>query len=188
MILFRIVSVTARADNLKRLKSEAIQDDEMRGPITAHDSILIREITLFAHNLGVAAIRLVSAAQQDRLVPGLQEIPRELVGCHPILKYRVQHFLAGRNVRGIEEYDCHRCYLAMDDSAVAGDWHFPCVIYLREGGKPIGRVGDGMRQERAGWSRSVDTFADPICRKNCLDVCIDFNNRCAVFAGGHSHD
>jgi hypothetical protein len=61
--------------------------------------------------------------------------------------------------------------------AVMGKLHYPCIIYLRESGQPIGTVGPKMRHERERWSRTRDTHHDPICRRNCLDVCVAYNNR-----------
>jgi molybdenum cofactor biosynthesis enzyme MoaA len=132
----------------------------------------------FAHNLGVADIRIIPAAQNGNTIAGVEKIPPHVLDAHPILAYRVCNLRAGRPVRSIQEYDSHRCYIPMDDSAVAGRWHFPCVIYLREGGDPIGEVGPDMRAERVAWSENHDTFSDPICRANCLDVCVDHNNQC----------
>jgi len=137
------------------------------------------DIVCFAHSLGVADIRIISAAQYDRVLEGAKAIPTEILDAHPILKYHVHNILAGRNVRGIEEYDSRRCYLAVDDSMVCGKYHFPCVIYMREHGNPIGKIGPNMRIDRILWAFHHDTHIDPICRKNCLDVCIDHNNCCA---------
>jgi molybdenum cofactor biosynthesis enzyme MoaA len=136
------------------------------------------DVIRFAHKLGVADIRIISAAQYDQLVKGLETIEDDILDAHPILKYRIRHFREGRNVRGIQETDCHKCHLVKDDSVVAGRWHFPCVIHMREGGKPIGEVGPKMREDRLRWFQSHDSYADPICQKNCLDVCIDYNNKC----------
>ena len=136
----------------------------------------LSENVFFASSLGVADIRIISAAQWNKVLGGLQILPDRILDRHPILKYRVNHFLEHRNVRGIQYDDSNRCYLVMDDSVVAGDWHFPCVIHLREGGDPIGRVGKKMRAERIEWSICHNTHDDPICKKNCLDVCIDYNN------------
>jgi hypothetical protein len=36
------------------------------------------------------------------------------------------------------------------------------------------------RSERLAWIKANDTREDPICRKNCLDVCVDYNNRVAA--------
>ena len=59
----------------------------------------------------------------------------------------------------------------------AGNWHFPCTIYMREMGAPIGEVSGSMRHERILWAEQHDTHKDPICRKYCLDATRDFNNR-----------
>lgn len=135
-------------------------------------------IVKFAHDLGVADIRIISAAQFNRVLVEAEKIPKEILDSHPILKYRVENMLAGRNVRGLEYYDNNRCFLPIDDSVVCGGFHFPCVIYMREKGEPIGKVGPNMRAERILWALKHDTHNDPICRKNCLDVCIDHNNKC----------
>ena len=131
----------------------------------------------FAHKLGVADIRIISAAQWNKPIPRLNEVEREIVDVHPILKYRIKHFAEGRNVRGMIESDSNKCALVLDDSIIAGDFHFPCVIYMREKGEPIGRVSENMREERVAWFKKHDCFKDEICRGNCLDVCIDYNNK-----------
>lgn len=132
----------------------------------------------FAHNLGVADIRIISAAQWDKPIPRLNEIEDEILLAHPILRYRVAHFSDGINVRGISKSDSKKCSIVLDDSIIAGDYHFPCVIYMREKGEPIGIVSDSMRKERAMWHKEHDCHNDPICSKMCLDVCRDYNNKC----------
>ena len=131
----------------------------------------------FAHNLGVADIRIISAAQWNKPIPRLNEVEKEIIEAHPILKYRIKHFASGRNVRGMVDSDFKRCSIVLDDSVIAGDFHFPCVIYMREKGDPIGRVSENMREERAKWFKGHNCFKDDICKNNCLDVCIDYNNK-----------
>ena len=144
-----------------------------------------KDIIEFAHNLGVADIRIISAAQYNQLINGLEGLDKNILDAHPILKYRIGNLGKGRNVRGIQNNDCHKCYLVKDDSVVAGSvnnlFHFPCVIAMREGAKAIGRVGPNMRKERLEWFKKHDSFKDPICKKNCLDVCIDYSNRCEQY-------
>jgi len=144
-----------------------------------------KAIIVFAHDLGVADIRIISAAQYNELIKGLSDLSTEILDAHPILKYRVNNLTNDINVRGIQEKDCNHCYVVQDDSVVAGNdkeaWHFPCVIALREGCKPIGKVGPNMRKERMEWSRSHDTYVDPICRKNCLDCLVFYNNKASKF-------
>ena len=75
------------------------------------------------------------------------------------------------------------CYLALDDMVIAGKYHFPCVIAMREGVAPIGSIAgktmDDIRQERVKWIAGHNTHTNPVCSKNCLDVCCDYNDKCA---------
>lgn len=151
------------------------------GVVLTPDNIAetIKTIEL-AHNLGVSDIRIISAAQWNERIDEFKKIPQDFLDKHPILKYRMENFCKGKDIRGITEFSSHRCGLVFDDSVIAGDYHFPCVIYMREKGKAIGKVGPNMRDERMEWYRSHDTYEDPICRKNCLDVCVDYNNTFAI--------
>jgi pyruvate-formate lyase-activating enzyme len=148
------------------------------GVVLTNDNIheLVKIVNL-AHDLGVADIRLISAAQENRLLEEASNIAEAILDAHPILKYRVNNIGKGRNVRGLQPTDCKTCHLLRDDSVVAGNYHFPCVIYMREGGNPIGKVGENMRQERIRWLENTDVYQEEICRQNCLDVCIDYNNK-----------
>ena len=131
----------------------------------------------YADSLGVHDIRIIPSAQFNKFLDFAKEIDEDLLNKYPILKYRVQNIIKGRHVRGINSTDSRRCGLALDDMVVAGNYHFPCVIYMREQGDPIGKIGPNMRQERLEWMKTHDTLLDSICSKNCLDVCIDYNNQ-----------
>ena len=131
----------------------------------------------FASNLGVSDIRIISAAQYNEILNSAKNIKKSVYEKYPILKYRINNLKNGRNVRGIQHSDSNQCGLVLDDMAIAGDYHFPCIIYMREQGNPIGKVGENMRQERLEWMKNHNTHTDQICQKNCLDVCIDYNNK-----------
>lgn len=139
------------------------------------------EAVRFAASLGVRDIRVLSSAQYNQALEGLCALPDSFLTQYPILRYRVERFRAGLGVRGLNGCDPNRCRLVLDDMAIAGEHHFPCIIYLREGGDPIGLVGDDMRQQRIAWAETHDTGADPICRANCLDVCVDYNRQAVRF-------
>lgn len=148
------------------------------GMVFDSDNFHLAQQTIeFASKLGVSDIRIVSSAQLNKPIDNLNKITNKLLAKHPILKYRINHFLTGRNVRGIKSNDYHRCPLMLDDSVVAGNYHFPCIIYMREHGSPIGKISKNMRKERYKWFQEHDTYKDAICQKNCLDVCIDYNNK-----------
>ena len=122
----------------------------------------IWDIIALGERLGVADIRPIPT------------IPLTLSGYSrfPILNYR----LSGGRIRGLRLGDCVTCRLALDDMAVCDNKHFPCVIYMREGGAPIGDVDDSMRGKRAEWVHTHNSLNDPICSANCLDVCREYNN------------
>lgn len=144
--------------------------------LTSETAKNVSNVVVFADSLGVSDIRIISAAQYNGGIFHLENIPAHLLNKFPILKYRVNNLIDGRNVRGLMPGDSPRCYLVEDDYAVAGRWHFPCVIHMREGGEPIGEVGENMQAERLAWSKNHDSQNDPICLKNCLDCLIDYNN------------
>jgi molybdenum cofactor biosynthesis enzyme MoaA len=148
--------------------------------ITEDNSKDVCEIISYANSLGVSDIRIISSAQNNEMLVNAVKIEGRVLESNPILKYRINNIKQGRNVRGIANGDSNRCGLVMDDMAVCGKWHFPCIIYMREGGNQIGVVSDKMRDERYEWYLSHDTHTDKICKKNCLDVCIDYNNKFAA--------
>ena len=55
------------------------------------------------------------------------------------------------------------------------------ILHIFGPGEPIGEVGPNMRGERIAWAISHNCYEDPICQANCLDVCVDHNNKCAAY-------
>lgn len=77
----------------------------------------------------------------------------------------------------LQKKDSKKCGLILDDMIVKGEFHYPCVIKMREGGRPIGRIDENVREDRHTYFLNKNTQKDEICKKNCLDVCIDYNNK-----------
>lgn len=149
------------------------------GIVVTKDNLQEIQATIrLAHDLGVADIRVIPAAQFGKVLSAIV-LPQEILAAHPILKYRLEQARLQKPVRGLGADDAHKCWLVTDDSCVAGNKYYPCVIYMRELGAPIGRVGENMRQGRIAWRDSHDTHKDKICVGNCLDVCREFNNEVA---------
>lgn len=135
----------------------------------------VEDIIKFSIDLGVSDIRLITAAQTEKLLPYIKM--RDEYKNYPILKYRLNNILNNRGVRGITKSDTNKCPLVIDDMAVLNKKHYPCIIYMREQGDPIGNMDGDIRQERYDWFKNHDCSRDRICKNNCLDVCIDYNNR-----------
>lgn len=130
----------------------------------------------FAISLGVHDVRIISAAQYNELLKVVETIPENTYENYPILKYRINNIKQNINVRGIKPTDSNKCHIALDDIAVAGNHHYPCIIYLREQGNPIGPVNENIRIDRKNWIENHNTHNDPICKKNCLDCIVKYNN------------
>jgi MoaA/NifB/PqqE/SkfB family radical SAM enzyme len=131
---------------------------------------------MFADSLGISDIRVIPSAQYNRALSKLSTLPSNVLDKYPILNYRINNVNNNRHVRGINMEDCNKCPLVLDDMAVVANKHFPCIIYMREQGDPIGVVNPNMRLQRLDWFKKHDTKKDPICSKNCLDVCTHYNN------------
>lgn len=138
------------------------------------------DVIRFADSLGVQDIRVIPAAQDGERLPTLN-VDESILKKYPILRYRVQNLASGIPVRGLSSKSTSKCGLALDDMAVMGNKHYPCIIHLRENGAPIGVVGPDIREQRLNWYNGHNAHLDPICAKNCLDVCLCYNEKYAEF-------
>ncbi len=140
-----------------------------------HNENDLNSIINYATSLGVSDIRIIPSAQYN------QPLNINLKTDYRILSYRINNIKKGQHVRGLNEADCNKCHLVKDDIAVLHNEHFPCIIYMREQGKSIGNIDNKtiseIRNERKKWFDKTNTYLDPICRKNCLDVCVEYNNK-----------
>ena len=139
----------------------------------------LENIIKFATDLGVSDIRIIPSAQDNR------QLNINADTYYKILKYRINNIKNGIHVRGLKQTDCHKCHLVKDDMVILHGQHFPCIIYMREQGLAIGNIKNKtiqeIRQERMNWFNNIDCYKDEICRKNCLDVCLDHNNKVEEF-------
>jgi MoaA/NifB/PqqE/SkfB family radical SAM enzyme len=147
--------------------------------LTAENVSRVGDTIRLADSLGVADIRVIPAAQVGQRLDEI-DVDEVVLARHPILRYRLTNLLNGQAVRGLSGADSNRCGLVVDDMAVMNGHHYPCIIYMREGGAPIGKIDSDMRGTRNVWARLHDTHLDPICQQNCLDVCVEYNNRFAA--------
>ena len=142
----------------------------------------VKEIILFAKNLGVSDIRIIPSAQYKK-EDIISKLDFSLGQKYPILNYRIKNYNDGKRIRGLTEKDTKSCPLVLDDLVIAGNYHFPCIIYLRERGTPIGTLNDfdSLREQRYEWFLKHNCYQDKICRENCLDVCKAYNEKWEIF-------
>ena len=142
----------------------------------------LNETIQLANNLEVSDIRIIPSAQYNQEAT-LTKLQFDFINKFPILKYRLDNHNSGINIRGLTSIDNKTCPLVLDDIAIAGNYHYPCIIYLREQGNPIGDLShlSEIREQRQWWYLTHNCYEDKICKNNCLDVCRTYNNKYAEF-------
>ena len=126
-----------------------------------------REIIEFISGLGTHDIRIMTATKYNKILAF--ELDSILLAKHPILKFRVDNFNAGRNMRGSGLSQTSRCHLVRDDITIFGDDFYPCAVYIREGGPSIGKFGPDNVELREAWFADHNSHNDELCRTYCMD-------------------
>jgi len=74
--------------------------------------------------------------------------------------------------------DDWRCYIPLTERTVDRRFYYPCSVYLREGGAPLGQIDEPQDVQRAKIARFVRDgrcLSDSICRRYCLRCTSAFN-------------
>jgi molybdenum cofactor biosynthesis enzyme MoaA len=72
-----------------------------------------------------------------------------------------------------------RCFIPLTERTVDREFYYPCSVYLREGGAPLGRLTDDADTQRAKSARFTATHAcasDAICQRYCLHCTRAYND------------
>jgi hypothetical protein len=80
----------------------------------------------------------------------------------------------------LEHREPFRCYIPLTERTIDGVYYYPCSVYLREGGEPIGKLEEPESVKREKTIRFVeqeDCAKDPICRRYCLACTRGYNRR-----------
>jgi molybdenum cofactor biosynthesis enzyme MoaA len=115
---------------------------------------------------------------------GLEEICAALPpGRFPLLRLKAGTVFA-RHAIGLEAEPAlpgrpWRCLIPLTERTVDGAYYYPCSVYAREGGAPLGAVSDPPEEQRRRTARFVregDCLSDRICRRYCLHCTRTFNS------------
>ena len=136
----------------------------------------IQRVLASVAEMGVTDVKIMPPSQDGNVIEGAW-LPEELTERFPFLAWRSRNFNKGKGVRGIPETSSPKCFLALDDATISGEQHYPCNVYLREGGAPIGNTSPTMMADRAAWCEGHNSHEDPICRGMCMDLLRAYNDR-----------
>ncbi|MCW8132344.1 MAG: radical SAM protein [Planctomycetota bacterium] len=103
-------------------------------------------------------------------------------GRFPLLRRKLETVFAGGciGLDGPRQRGDFRCYVPLTERTVDGRYYYPCSVYLREGGAPMGRVDEPPGEQRrrtAAFVSRADCLDDPICRRYCLHCTREYNLR-----------
>jgi MoaA/NifB/PqqE/SkfB family radical SAM enzyme len=148
------------------------------------------ETISFIDSLNVSDIRVTPTAMWNDIEEFKKiKIEKSFLDKYPFLNYRITNFNKGRNIRGLRRRDTKKCWLMLDDVFIMNCLHYPCFIWAREGGPSLGHFFDNsslvFRKQRLTYLNSFSTHFRKICRENCLDFCIDYNNRAQRLKGNY---
>jgi MoaA/NifB/PqqE/SkfB family radical SAM enzyme len=153
------------------------------------------EILRFLLDLGPDDVKLITEVDEKRRLadfPAHAAVARalaDLLAPHPahafpLLRRKLGTVfapdaigLAGVSTNGDDDF---RCYIPLTERTVDALHYYPCSVYLREGGAPLGRLDEPPAEQRArtaAFVRRGDCLRDPICREYCLHCTRAFNVR-----------
>ena len=132
----------------------------------------VSKIIRYILDLGVNDIKL-SVSTKDEVTPVFPE--SEDYSAYPILNYRVGRFRQGKSMRGLSNTDTFKCSLSRSDISIVGRDHYPCLVYAREGGRPIGPLSSDVKGARLNWVEGHSPKDDPICQRYCMDFKCAYN-------------
>ena len=103
--------------------------------------------------------------------------------CFPLLRRKLKTVFSVTSV-GLESIQKNpsspwRCYIPLTERTIDRTHYYPCSVYLRENGDPIGSLDDPQsvqREKLARFVREADCLTDPICSRYCLHCTREFNN------------
>jgi MoaA/NifB/PqqE/SkfB family radical SAM enzyme len=151
------------------------------------------EIVRFLLSLSVDDIKLITVVQEKEslgdfaCVNDVVKQVEDLLAQHPVeafplLRRKLKTVFDVDSIGLAEVPDSQRhdwrCYIPLTERTVDSDYYYPCSVYLREGGTPLGRLDDSSEAQRAKTARFARTgncLEDPICSTYCLHCTRAYN-------------
>ncbi|MEQ1910373.1 MAG: radical SAM protein [Vicinamibacterales bacterium] len=188
---------TAAVDTIRRLaalrRSGAAFFLIVNTVITMENRRDMADIVRFVMALGVDDLKLIASVDDTPVLGAFEEqveavtkveehlrtLPRE---AFPLLRLKLRTVFSQRAV-GLADTrpdrpDDWRCYIPLTERTVDRVFYYPCSVYLRESGAPLGRIDEPPDEQRAktvAFVRDGRCLDDPICRRYCLHCTREFN-------------
>lgn len=100
----------------------------------------------------------------------------------PLLRYKLRGVFSPESL-GLKDLISRQlmkhCFVPLSERTLDTTFYYPCSVYLREGGKPLGRIDEDdletQQRKIAVFAAGLDCLDDPICREYCISCCKRFN-------------
>ncbi len=100
----------------------------------------------------------------------------------PLLRYKLQAVFSPESL-GLKDLTSRQlmkhCFIPLTERTLDTTYYYPCSVYLREGGKPLGRIDEddveAQQRKITTFVAGLDCLDDPICREYCISCCKRFN-------------
>lgn len=121
--------------------------------------------------------------QRQEVIEEIEDALREFPpNSFPLLRYKLKTVFSP-DALGMKDLISKQllknCYIPLTERTLDTTYYYPCSVYLREGGKPLGRIDeDDFETQQAKiveFMNKSDCLDDPICREYCINCCKKFN-------------
>jgi molybdenum cofactor biosynthesis enzyme MoaA len=99
----------------------------------------------------------------------------------PLLRKKIS-LLFEQDATGLTDPVCRQvmrnCFIPLTERTIDGKHFYPCSIYLRYLGKPLGHISESFEKQQKKimeFVRQHDCRTDPICSQHCTNCCKTFN-------------
>lgn len=152
----------------------------------------------FLLSLGIDDMKLITVVQRkedlgnfpeaERVVDGVRRaLARYPEASLPLLRRKLQTVFSpdAIGLDAVPPDPAWRCYIPLTERTVDSLHYYPCSVYRREGGAPLGSVVEPQRVQMAksiDFVLNGDCTSDPICRRYCLHCTRTFNVNANILA------
>jgi wyosine [tRNA(Phe)-imidazoG37] synthetase (radical SAM superfamily) len=100
----------------------------------------------------------------------------------PLLRYKLKTVFSSEGL-GLKELTSRQliknCFIPLTERTLDTTYYYPCSVYLREGGVPLGRLNEDdletQQKKILHFIQNSNCLEDPICREYCINCCQKFN-------------
>ncbi|MCP4349093.1 MAG: radical SAM protein [Desulfobacterales bacterium] len=100
----------------------------------------------------------------------------------PLLRYKLKTVFSP-DALGVKDLISKQllknCFIPLTERTLDTKYYYPCSVYLREGGKPLGRIDeDDLETQQAKtieFMNKSNCLEDSVCREYCINCCKKFN-------------